>query len=89
MGKTAVFVLAVLQQLQPVDGQVDSLVLCHTRELAYQICQEFERFSKYLDDVKVAVLFGGIAIKEHVRLLEEDTPHVIVGTPGRVLQLIK
>ena len=44
MGKTAVFVLACLQQLQPVEGQVDTLVLCHTRELAYQICQEFLRF---------------------------------------------
>ena len=44
MGKTAVFVLAVLQQLDPVDMQVDTLVLCHTRELAYQICQEFLRF---------------------------------------------
>lgn len=39
MGKTAVFVLAVLQQLVPTDGEIDTLVLCHTRELAYQICQ--------------------------------------------------
>ena len=44
MGKTAVFVLACLQQLQAVEAQVDTLVLCHTRELAYQICQEFLRF---------------------------------------------
>jgi ATP-dependent RNA helicase UAP56/SUB2 len=44
MGKTAVFVLASLQQLPtPVSSQVDTLVLCHTRELAYQICQEFFR----------------------------------------------
>jgi ATP-dependent RNA helicase UAP56/SUB2 len=88
MGKTAVFVLAVLQQLQPEDGVVDTLVLCHTRELAYQICQEFERFSKYLPDVKVAVLFGGINISYHKNILKTDTPHVVVGTPGRVKQLI-
>ena len=37
MGKTAVFVLSVLQQLEPVDGQVAALVVCHTRELAYQV----------------------------------------------------
>jgi superfamily II DNA/RNA helicase len=37
MGKTAVFVISVLQQLEPVDGQVTSLVLCHTRELAFQV----------------------------------------------------
>lgn len=38
MGKTAVFVLSTLQQIEPVAGQVAALVLCHTRELAYQVC---------------------------------------------------
>jgi ATP-dependent RNA helicase UAP56/SUB2 len=89
MGKTAVFVLAVLQQLTPVDGQVDTLVLCHARELAYQICQEFMRFSKYLRDVKIKVFFGGIPIEQHRQILQTDTPHVVVGTPGRILQLVK
>jgi ATP-dependent RNA helicase UAP56/SUB2 len=89
MGKTAVFVLAVLQQLVPVENTVDSLVLCHTRELAYQICQEFLRFSKYLSEVKVKVFFGGIQYKLHKSLLAESTPHVVIGTPGRILQLGK
>jgi ATP-dependent RNA helicase UAP56/SUB2 len=89
MGKTAVFVLAVLQQLVPEENVVDSLVLCHTRELAYQICQEFLRFSKYLPDVKVRVFFGGIAVRQHKEMLEKETPHIVVGTPGRVLQLVK
>jgi len=88
MGKTCVFVLAVLQQLEPAD-YVDTLVVCHTRELAYQICQEFLRFSKYLKEVKVKVFFGGIAIRQHRALLEEETPHVVIGTPGRTLQLVK
>jgi len=89
MGKTAVFVLATLHQLVPVKDQVDTLVLCHTRELAYQICQEFLRFSKYLPEVKVKVFFGGIAVKQHRQLLEGEMPNVVVGTPGRVLQLAK
>ena len=38
MGKTAVFVLSTLQQIEPVAGQVSAIVLCHTRELAYQVC---------------------------------------------------
>ncbi|GLT71723.1 hypothetical protein SLA2020_437210 [Shorea laevis] len=63
MGKTAVFVLSTLQQIEPVSGQVAALVLCHTRELAYQICHEFERFSTYLPDIKVAVFYGGVNIK--------------------------
>jgi ATP-dependent RNA helicase UAP56/SUB2 len=90
MGKTAVFVLATLQQLVPTEGQVDTLVLCHTRELAYQICQEYLRFSKYMPDVKVKVFFGGIPITQHRKLLEtEGQPHIAVGTPGRILQLIQ
>jgi ATP-dependent RNA helicase UAP56/SUB2 len=89
MGKTAVFVLAVLQQLEAQEGVLDTLVLCHTRELAYQITQEFERFSKYLPGVRVVVLYGGVPMPEHVKLLKQQTPHIVVGTPGRVLALIK
>ena len=44
MGKTAVFVLSTLQQIDPVAGQVAALVLCHTRELAYQVCMLFPQF---------------------------------------------
>lgn len=87
MGKTAVFVLATLQQLEPVTGQVRAppagwggfgggsqgaepptpgcaspqvsvLVMCHTRELAFQISKEYERFSKYMPSVKVRALGG-------------------------------
>ena len=53
MGKTAVFVLATLQQLEQIDGQVSVLVMCHTRELAFQISKEYERFSKYMNNIKV------------------------------------
>ena len=53
MGKTAVFVLATLQQIEPVDGQVSVLVMCHTRELAFQISKEYERFSKFVTAIKV------------------------------------
>jgi len=91
MGKTAVFVLATLHQIPEVeDNFVDTLVLCHTRELAFQICQEYLRFSKYLPSLKekVRVFFGGIPIEQHRKLLEESTPTIVVGTPGRVLQLV-
>ena len=53
MGKTAVFVLSSLHQLEAKEGQIGAIVLCHTRELAFQINNEFERFSRYLPDVKV------------------------------------
>ncbi|CAA0822751.1 DEAD-box ATP-dependent RNA helicase 56 [Striga hermonthica] len=89
MGKTAVFVLSTLQQIEPVSGQVAALVLCHTRELAYQICHEFERFSTYLPDIKIAVFYGGVNIKIHKDLLKNECPHIVVGTPGRILALAR
>ncbi|RZB98034.1 DEAD-box ATP-dependent RNA helicase 56 isoform A [Glycine soja] len=89
MGKTAVFVLSTLQQVDPVPGQVAALVLCHTRELAYQICHEFERFSTYLPDIKAAVFYGGVNIKVHKELLKNECPHIVVGTPGRILALAR
>ncbi|CAI9718088.1 spliceosome RNA helicase DDX39B [Octopus vulgaris] len=89
MGKTAVFVLATLQQLEPVDGQVSVLVLAHTRELAFQISKEYERFSKYMNNVKIAVFFGGLPIKKDEEVLKKNCPHIVVGTPGRILALAK
>merc|ERR1711998_665419 len=89
MGKTAVFVLTTLQQLEAVEGEVGVLVMCHTRELAYQINEEYTRFTKYLPDLKTKVIFGGEPIKKHRDELKESVPHVIVATPGRLLALAK
>jgi len=89
MGKTAVFVLSTLQQIEPVDGQVSVLVMCHTRELAFQISKEYERFSKYISGVKIAVFFGGLLIQKDEQVLKNNCPHIVVGTPGRILALVK
>ncbi|GAQ84878.1 DEAD/DEAH box RNA helicase family protein [Klebsormidium nitens] len=89
MGKTAVFVLATLQQIEPVAGQVGALILAPTRELGFQICHEYERFSTYLPDVKVAVFYGGIPITANKKTLKDEPPHIVVGTPGRILALVK
>merc|ERR1711928_60703 len=89
MGKTAVFVLATLQQLECVENQVSVLVLCPTREPAFQISKEYERFSKFLPAVKVGVFFGGLAIAKDEQVLKNNCPHIVVGTPGRILALIR
>ena len=65
------------------------LVLAHTRELAFQISQDYERFSKYMSNVKIAVFFGGMPIKKDEETLKKDCPHIVVGTPGRILALAK
>lgn len=91
LGKTAVFVLSTLQQLDPVPGEISTLVICHTRELAYQIRNEYQRFSKYMPDVKTAVFYGGTDIKKDAELLKnKDTvPHIVVATPGRLQGLLR
>lgn len=91
LGKTAVFVLTTLHQLDPVPGECSILVMCHTRELAYQIKNEYARFSKYLPDVKTAVFYGGTPIQKDIEVLSnKDTfPNIIVGTPGRLNALVR
>lgn len=54
-----------------------------------QICHEFERFSTYLPDIKVAVFYGGVNVKIHKDLLKNECPHIVVGTPGRILGLAR
>ena len=65
--------------------------MCHTRELAYQIKNEYGRFSKYLPDVKTAVFYGGTPIQKDIELLKnkETYPNIIVGTPGRLNALVR
>merc|ERR1711967_192186 len=88
-GKTAVFVLACLQQIDAAEKAVKTLVICHTRELAYQIKHEFERFAKFFEKVKTAVVYGGVPIAKDKEMLKDDCPHVLIGTPGRVLGLTR
>lgn len=68
---------------------MSALVLCHTRELAFQIGREYERFCKYMPSAKVSVFFGGLPVKQDEETLQKNCPHVVVGTPGRILALAK
>ena len=70
-------------------GVETSQVMCHTRELAFQIKNEYARFSKYLPAVKVEVFYGGVPITQNKTALKANTPHIVVGTPGRILGLCK
>ena len=89
MGKTAVFVLGVLQAIDLSGDPFQSLILCHTRELAYQIAKEFERLGKYLPDLRVAQIYGGVNEDAQILSLKNSPPQIIVGTPGRTLSLIQ
>jgi len=89
MGKTAVFVLACLQQIDSSEKSVKVLVICHTRELAYQIKHEFDRFAKYFAEMKTGVVYGGMPIAKDKEMLKDNCPHILIGTPGRILALLR
>ena len=72
---------------QEIKGELSCLVLCHTRELAYQISKEFARFSKDLN-IKTCLLIGGDNEKTQIDDLK-NKPVVVIGTPGRILSLSK
>lgn len=97
MGKTAVFVLSVLHLLdaEETPPRLRCIVLCHARELAIQIQQEFNRFKTHFVNkrdgsqlIKTKILLGGTNIKQDRQTLRTETPNIIIGTPGRTLQLV-
>ncbi len=83
-GKTAAFALALLAKLNPRWFAVQALVLCPTRELADQVTVEIRRLARAADNIKVVTLCGGIALRGQTASLEHGA-HVVVGTPGRVM----
>jgi len=83
-GKTAAFGLALLERLNPRRFAVQALVLCPTRELADQVAQEIRRLARAQDNVKLVVLCGGVPLRGQRASLENGA-HIVVGTPGRVL----
>ncbi|MGB5246588.1 MAG: ATP-dependent RNA helicase DbpA [Woeseia sp.] len=84
-GKTAAFGLALLNKLELASFKVQALVLCPTRELADQVAGEIRRLARALPNVKVLSLCGGVPLGPQVASLQHS-PHIIVGTPGRVLK---
>ncbi len=87
-GKTAAFGLPVLQLTDVTATEVQTLVLCPTRELGLQITKDLQSFSKYIKGFKVVPVYGGTAIYNQIKDLKKGA-HVVVGTPGRTLDLIK
>lgn len=86
-GKTAAFALPILNNLDPAAKQPKALILCPTRELCMQISQEIERFASQLKGVKIATIYGGASTYKQILSLEKGA-QIVVGTPGRVLDLV-
>jgi len=83
-GKTAAFGLPLLANLNPRRFAVQALVLCPTRELADQVTQEIRRLARAEDNIKILTLCGGATMRPQLASLEHGA-HIVVGTPGRIL----
>jgi len=87
-GKTAAFSLPILELLDDNSGNVQAIILSPTRELAVQIGNNIKDFCKYLPNVKVTTVYGGSSMEDQIRSLKRGS-QIVVGTPGRTVDLIK
>ena len=87
-GKTAAFGLPIIQKIDNNRNQTQSIMLCPTRELCLQITKDLGTYSKYMKKLKVTAVYGGANIQTQIRSLNSGS-QIIVGTPGRVIDLIK
>tara|TARA_B100000963_G_scaffold250988_1_gene219891 strand:- start:129 stop:1814 length:1686 start_codon:yes stop_codon:yes gene_type:complete len=86
-GKTAAFGLPIIHKINIKNKNTQSLILCPTRELCLQITKDLKSFSKYVKGLQVTSIYGGADIRKQIRELKLGS-HIVVGTPGRVLDLL-
>jgi len=86
-GKTAAFGLPLLNQIDVQDKKTQGLIICPTRELCLQISRDLEDYAKEVKGLKVTAVYGGTDIQKQIRTIDRGV-HVIVATPGRLLDLI-
>jgi len=87
-GKTAAFCLPILQTIDSKLPKIQALVLVPTRELGQQVAREFFLFSKHLSRVFAEAVYGGAPIEDQIQKLKRAT-HVVVATPGRLIDLLE
>jgi superfamily II DNA/RNA helicase len=88
-GKTATFSIGSMSRINLASKTTQVLCLAPTRELTMQISTVYKGISQFLEDIKVATLVGGESVDNNVRTLKNDIPHVVIGTPGRVYDMIR
>jgi ATP-dependent RNA helicase DeaD len=87
-GKTAAFALPILQRLDLPDARVQALVLTPTRELAIQVAEAIHTYSKRMGQVRALPVYGGSPMSQQIRRLKAGV-HVVVGTPGRIMDHLR
>ncbi|MGN0213656.1 MAG: DEAD/DEAH box helicase [Muribaculaceae bacterium] len=87
-GKTAAFGLPLLQRIEVETEKPQALIVAPTRELCLQIAGDLADYSKYIDNLRVLPVYGGSSIESQIKMLRRGV-HIVVATPGRLLDLIK
>ncbi|KKQ54078.1 MAG: DEAD/DEAH box helicase domain protein [Candidatus Falkowbacteria bacterium GW2011_GWC2_38_22] len=87
-GKTAAFALPILNQIKADGKELQAFIICPTRELCLQISQDIKKFAKYCKGVTVTAVYGGERIEFQIKSLRSGA-NIVVGTPGRVHDLIR
>lgn len=83
-GKTAAFGIPLLEKVDAKNKNVQAIILCPTRELAIQVCEELKLFSKYKRGINIVPVYGGQPIQRQMMALSKGA-QIVVGTPGRVI----
>ncbi|AND07936.1 DEAD/DEAH box helicase [Bacillus thuringiensis] len=87
-GKTLAFVLPILEKINPESSDVQALIVAPTRELALQITTEIKKMLVQREDINVLAIYGGQDVAQQLRKLKGNT-HIVVATPGRLLDHIR
>ncbi|MGL4374737.1 MAG: DEAD/DEAH box helicase, partial [Turicibacter sp.] len=87
-GKTAAFMLPILERIDPSSRNVQALVLCPTRELAVQVHAESTKFARFSKDIQILSIYGGSSYDPQIRALKKGV-QIVVGTPGRVMDHLR
>ena len=87
-GKTAAFGLPLLQKINPHSKETQALILVPTRELGQQVQKQLFRYTKYTDKIFAEAVYGGEKIEKQISRLSRTT-HIVVATPGRLLDLVR
>lgn len=87
-GKTAAYGLPILHKVNPKLPKIQALILCPTRELGQQVAKQLFKFTKYTDKIFTEAVYGGERIEKQISALRRPT-HIVVATPGRLIDLVK
>ena len=88
-GKTATFTIGSLMSIDKSNQNVQVICLSPTRELSTQIYTVFKGLSEFMSDIVIQTFVGGVPVNDNIQTIKRTKPHIVIGTPGRVFDLIR